>query len=107
MPSERWLAVVGWSGLYEVSDHLDGDPSNNALANLEWGTAAENAADRVRHGTAPRGAEAGRARLSESDVRSIRSLSATRSQQSIADEFGVAQTTVSAIVRGLIWRHLC
>ncbi len=30
--------------------HLDGDPSNNAATNLQWGTPRENAADRSRHG---------------------------------------------------------
>jgi hypothetical protein len=32
--------------------HLDGDPANNRLENLRWGTHRENAADQVRHGTA-------------------------------------------------------
>jgi hypothetical protein len=31
--------------------HWDGDPRNNALANLRWCTRAENAEDRRRHGT--------------------------------------------------------
>lgn len=31
--------------------HVDGDPANNHLANLRWGTSAENKADQVRHGT--------------------------------------------------------
>jgi NUMOD4 motif/HNH endonuclease len=33
------------------SRHLDGNPANNALTNLAWGTVGENAKDRVRHGT--------------------------------------------------------
>lgn len=32
--------------------HLDGDPSNNSLKNLCWGTAIENWRDRYDHGTA-------------------------------------------------------
>lgn len=35
--------------------HLDGDALNNTVANLAWGTAAENAADRERHGRTSRG----------------------------------------------------
>lgn len=35
--------------------HLDGDPANNRADNLAWGTAAENAADRERHGRTSRG----------------------------------------------------
>src|SRR5262245_48467708 len=32
--------------------HLDGNPANNRLENLAWGTPAENHADAMRHGTA-------------------------------------------------------
>lgn len=31
--------------------HLDGDPTNNRLANLKYGTKSENSFDAVRHGT--------------------------------------------------------
>lgn len=31
--------------------HQDGDPSNNFVANLYWGTRSENVRDAVRHGT--------------------------------------------------------
>ena len=31
--------------------HGDGNPANNALANLRWGTKSENRFDSVRHGT--------------------------------------------------------
>ena len=34
--------------------HLDGDPSNNRLDNLAWGTDAENKADRAWHKRHPR-----------------------------------------------------
>lgn len=33
--------------------HLDGDPANNYLSNLQWGTASENQQDVLRHGTHP------------------------------------------------------
>lgn len=29
--------------------HLDGDPKNNNISNLKWGTAKENGEDRSRH----------------------------------------------------------
>src|SRR4051794_38431819 len=32
--------------------HLDGDPGNNLLSNLKWGTRLENFQDSVKHGTA-------------------------------------------------------
>jgi len=31
--------------------HNDGNPANNSLTNLRWGTRSENLYDRVRHGT--------------------------------------------------------
>lgn len=31
--------------------HRDGDPTNNALTNLAWGTHSENQFDQVAHGT--------------------------------------------------------
>ena len=34
-----------------VCRHLDGDPSNNKVGNLEWGTPTENMLDKARHGT--------------------------------------------------------
>lgn len=37
--------------------HGDGDPSNNTLANLRWGTHSENQADQVAHGTHPNAAK--------------------------------------------------
>lgn len=33
--------------------HLDGNPKNNRLENICWGTPVENAADKKRHGTEP------------------------------------------------------
>jgi DNA-binding Lrp family transcriptional regulator len=46
--------------------------------------------------------------LDEAAVREIRDRYAEGrvSQQRLADEFGVAQTTVSAIIRRLTWNYL-
>lgn len=33
--------------------HLDGDPTNNRVTNLRYGTSSENRRDSVRHGTHP------------------------------------------------------
>lgn len=44
-------AFVGPCPLGQEGCHKHGDPSNNRLENLYWGTKPENAQDQVRHGT--------------------------------------------------------
>lgn len=44
------LAFVGPKPDGLVTRHLDGDPMNNRLSNLVYGTSSENSFDRVRHG---------------------------------------------------------
>lgn len=43
------------SALHEIR-HLDGNPLNNHIRNLAWGTKKDNAADRDTHGRTSRGA---------------------------------------------------
>jgi hypothetical protein len=47
------IAFVGPRPQGMVARHLDGDPTNNRLDNLCWGTSSENNIDQVRHGTHP------------------------------------------------------
>lgn len=44
-------AFVGPPPCGQEVRHLDGDPGNNRLSNLAYGTRAENMRDAVRHGT--------------------------------------------------------
>jgi len=73
---------------------------------LRWATRSENQADKVLHGTAYRGERHWAARLTEADVRSIRSLLGTMTQTAIADAYGVDQSAISDIKRGRIWAWL-
>jgi hypothetical protein len=45
-------AFVGPRPAGRQAAHGDGNPLNNAVANLRWAARKENAADKVRHGTA-------------------------------------------------------
>jgi hypothetical protein len=87
--------------------HLDGNPANNGLANLCWGTPAQNAADRMRHGTQARGERHGSVRLTEGQVVAIRRLYATGAYMlsQLGARYGIAENHVSEVVLGKAWRH--
>lgn len=87
--------------------HLDGNPFNNRVENLSWGTPFENTADKFRHGTDPSGERNPAARLTENTVRDIRRrCSAGELQREISREFGVSKNTISDIVRRKSWKSV-
>jgi hypothetical protein len=88
----------------EECRHLDGNTRNNHLDNLHWGTAAENMADKIAHGTWVRGSRVGNSRLTEEQVRQIkRRLARKEPHSSIAVDYGVKPVTISAISAGRNW----
>ena len=52
--------------------HLDGTKDNNTPGNLCWGTALDNAADRLLHGKDARGEKSGKAVFSQAEVDRLR-----------------------------------
>jgi hypothetical protein len=87
--------------------HLDGNPANNCASNLAWGTAAENAADRLRHGRYERGARHPNARLTEQKVRELlERRSAGEKVRDLAKAYGVGVATVEGILYGKAWKHV-
>ncbi len=83
--------------------HSDGNQLNNHAGNLRYATCAENAADKVRHGTALRGEMVGTSKLKLDDVIAIRSLRGTLSNREIAKKFGIHEKHVHRIAKGLRW----
>lgn len=88
--------------------HDDGDPLNNELRNLRWDTPRGNSQDRLKHGTDIRGEKHPRVILTAEQVLAIRERRKSRKEtvKQIAMSYGVARTTISAIVNGASWRHL-
>ena len=82
--------------------HLDGNPHNNALSNIRWGSAKENADDREAHGRTAWGEKNGSARHSDADVASAMAmLSSGKTQRAVAAAFSCSQATVWRWARGL------
>lgn len=81
--------------------HLDGNPENNNLENLHWGTKSENTKDAVKHGTHPV------AKLNATDVREIKRLLKTPLNQVIvAKIFEVSPSLISKINTGKVWNYV-
>ena len=81
--------------------HCDGNPENNTLGNLVWGTKSENTKDAVRHGTHPT------AKLNINDVVEIKKLlNFGLNQVIIAKLYEVSPSLISKISTGRIWNYV-
>ena len=88
----------------------DPDICNNGRCvnprHLRWGTAADNAADRLIAGTNACGERDGNAKLTEADVTEVkRLLSEGWTQIEIGERFGVHRRTIGRIKLGQSWAH--
>lgn len=75
-------------------------------AHLSWKTPKENQADRTIHGTSLPGGKSPLAKITEDDASFIKRMSGVRTQQSLANIFGISQSTVSLIQAGRLWKDI-
>jgi hypothetical protein len=87
-----------------VARHRDGDQSNNALENLEWGTYRQNHFDKKRHGTFQEGERHGMSKLTDAIVRYIRTSG--KSIGELAKEYGVSEQAIYHARTGKTWAHV-
>lgn len=90
------------------TNHIDGNPWNNRVDNLEYVSKSGN----VRHAfmtgihDIPRGSKQHCAKLTESDVLAIVELKKTMRQSEIARMYGVKDCTLSDIFHGRTWNQV-
>jgi len=86
--------------------HGPGRKLDNRAINLCYGTPPEDAQDKVRDQSAPRGEKHYRAKLTWQIADEIRQrFAAGTPQKALAYEYGVSQPSISMIVTGKTWRH--
>lgn len=101
------IAFVGPRVPGMVGRHLNDNKDDNRLANLAWGTPADNVADRCRNGKTSRGS---RHYASKFTISSL--LAATKMRESgstwqeIGDRFGVTKSNARKAVLGIHWSAL-
>jgi hypothetical protein len=85
-----------------VIRHLDGNPSNNNLNNLKWGTAKENYQDMLDHGTRviKIGCDSKLSKLKQNDIIDIKNLKGKCTQKEVAEKYNVSRITIYRIWTG-------
>lgn len=90
------------------ANHKNGIKIDNRPSNLEWVTPAAN----IRHAyttrliVAPQGERQGRAKLTEADVRAIRTARGKTSLRELARRFGVHYSSIGDIQARRTWVHV-
>lgn len=89
--------------------HLDNNPENNRLNNLEWATHQSNMDDQIKYNTRfnkASGEKNGMAKLNHNKIIEIKNLYKQGvSQKEIAKIIGISQSLVSNIINNKIWRE--
>lgn len=73
---------------------------------LRWATPLENVGDQEAHGTIVWGEAAPNAKLTESDVKLMRTLAPRYSAAELGEAFGVSRQTAGDVVARRRWKRL-
>lgn len=99
-------AFVGPRPAGMVTRHLDGDRRNSCLANLAYGTPAENSADAAEHGTKVTGGRYPNAKLNDIAAFEVRLFKGRISQSELAKQYQVSPAAIQAVHDGRTWKHV-
>ena len=84
--------------------HNNGQKQDNRISNLRYDTHVGNCADRMKHGSAPKGESHPNSKLKAGDVIAIRK--SIDSSSSLSRKYGVARSRISRIRSRLEWSWL-
>lgn len=100
-------AFVGESPDGLVVRHINGNPGDNRLQNLAYGTPKENADDKWTHGTQRHGESHWLSKFTDKDILEIRSLKASGVTGTVlAKRYRTSSGAITKIIKGQIWSHL-
>jgi len=88
-------------------NHINGVKTDNRPENLEYVSGSRNIVHAQDMGLKPVGSRCWQAKLSESDVSTIKALIRQGVNIiEIADRYGVVKQTISSIKQGVTWKHV-
>lgn len=87
-------------------NHIDNNPMNNCVSNLEWCTSKENMDHCVKQGRRVNhiGEKNGQSKLTTTQVREI--LDSILPQKELSIIYGVSQSNISSIKTRLSWKNI-
>jgi len=87
-------------------NHMDNNPLNNNINNLEWCTQKENVNHAMKLNLFPKAEKNGMAKLTNEDVIIIKKLKGKLKQTTIALLYGVDKTCINQIMKGKTWKSI-
>lgn len=111
MSAPRYMCILAHGSPPTPDHHAAHSCGNGHLGcmnpnHLSWKTAKENEADKVDHGTLRKGTAINTNKLSEDDVRAIRSMGGKVKGTEIAKAWGVTPSAISSILSRKSWAWL-
>ncbi len=101
------LAFVGERPEGFTVSHLDGNPTNNNIGNLEYASHVDNVNERWRHGTMIYGKSSHLSKISDKTASEIwNAIQSGSKNKEIVEKFGVSESYPAAMRAGRMRKHI-